>query len=185
MNENKPRTFSYYDEQWCQPLITMHHVSAQEINDLYAFERDRKFAPKVKIKDVYDSFVAPHLQDVQADWDNGSEDVHYLDLETGGYEESVLQRAKVDGLSNTERDAHRTFANCKTACFAQEECFQWRYQNGICSMNFKLKHGEPVKRHDLNQRRTFSGWNMRKIEGWTKEQGDCLERHEWRIEDLQ
>ncbi|KHN94099.1 uncharacterized protein MAM_08029 [Metarhizium album ARSEF 1941] len=184
INEFKPRTFSYYDGQWCQPLITLHHVNGEEINDLYAFERKQQFAKSITIKDVYDRFVANHLRESRSDWDNGSEDVYYLDREAKSYGESELDKAKTGDLSAQEREAHKSSAGCKEACYSQEDCFQWRHRDGICGLAYgKIRLGDAVKGDGDEVTRSSSGWHMERINKWVDEQGSCHETYEWPVMD--
>ena len=41
INGDKPRSLPFGPTQWCQPLITMHHMSPEEINDMWQFEQQR------------------------------------------------------------------------------------------------------------------------------------------------
>lgn len=155
---------------------------------MYEFERARKFSTRILIKEVYAHFVAPHLDHERSDWDNGSEDVYYLDPEAREYEKSDLDKAKKEGLSDAEREAHKDSSACKEACNAQEDCFQWVFKRGICGLHYKkFKLGENVKRDgddgDDDSKRVFSGWNMRRIQSWIDDQGNCHEPYKWRVQD--
>ncbi|EFY95837.1 fringe-like glycosyl transferase family protein [Metarhizium robertsii] len=186
INEFKPRTFNYYEDQWCQPLITLHHVNGEEINDLYAFERGQNFAKRIRIKDMYYRFVATHLVESRSDWDNGGEDVYYLDREARTYEASELDKAKTDELSDMELVAHKNSSSCKDVCYSQEDCFQWRYRDGICGLAYnKMRLGNAVKKDDDEAKRSFSGWHMDRINKWIGEQGNCSETYQWRVMDEQ
>jgi hypothetical protein len=41
INGEKPRTLPFGPSHWCQPIITMHHVTSAEVNDLWWFEQNR------------------------------------------------------------------------------------------------------------------------------------------------
>ena len=41
INGDRPRSLPFGPAQWCQPLITLHHVSPEEINDMWQFEQQR------------------------------------------------------------------------------------------------------------------------------------------------
>lgn len=41
-NGEKPLTLPFSKSHWCQPVITMHHLTAQEVSQVWNFERDRK-----------------------------------------------------------------------------------------------------------------------------------------------
>ncbi|KAK2591474.1 hypothetical protein QQS21_010820 [Conoideocrella luteorostrata] len=183
INGEKPHTLPYAEDEWCHPIVTMHHAVAEEISDLYAFERERKFSKPLRIKDLYHRFMSPHLIDARPDWDNLSEDVYYLNTSIAQYEEWEVNRAKKDGLSNEEAEAYKSFDDCKTACLSLENCFQFRFQNNICGMAHKFKHGKPTKKGDDDSKRYMSGWNTKKIKQWIEKQKDCDKSFKWPVKD--
>ena len=42
LNGEKPNTLPFSKRQWCQPIITMHHMTAQEVSQVWNFEQERK-----------------------------------------------------------------------------------------------------------------------------------------------
>ena len=42
INGHKPRNMPFGPKLWCQPVITMHHMSPEEMNDLWQFEQLRR-----------------------------------------------------------------------------------------------------------------------------------------------
>ena len=42
LNGEKPLTIPFSSSHWCQPVITMHHLTGQEVSQVYNFERERK-----------------------------------------------------------------------------------------------------------------------------------------------
>ncbi|KHN99174.1 uncharacterized protein MAM_02872 [Metarhizium album ARSEF 1941] len=184
INGEKPHTVPYAEDEWCQPIVTMHHVVAEEISDLYAFEKGRKFSKMLRIKDLYHEFVSPELVEARADWDNLSEDVFYLNKTQAKYEDWELDLAKTKNLSELEAEAHKSFDDCQKACLSMARCFQFRYQNSICGISFKIKHGKPVKKGDDDSKRYMSWWNVERIKNWTEAQGDCDgQNFKWPVRD--
>ena len=41
-NGEKPLTLPYGKNHWCQPIITMHHMTAQEVSQVWTYEQYRK-----------------------------------------------------------------------------------------------------------------------------------------------
>ncbi|KAG6041953.1 hypothetical protein E4U41_000068 [Claviceps citrina] len=183
INGEKPHTISYDGNQWCQAITTMHHVVAEEISDLYALEKERKFAKPLRIKDLYHKFMGPHLVASRADWDNLSDDVFYLNASIANYQDWELERAKKDGLSDEEAVAYKSFDDCKTACLSLDNCLQFRYQNHICATSDKIRHGKPTKTDKDDSKRYMSGWNVEKIKKWIEKQGDCDGPIKWPVKD--
>jgi hypothetical protein len=48
INGDKANNYRLGSRLWCKPLITMHHIQAEEMNDLWQFERNRK-SPEVSL----------------------------------------------------------------------------------------------------------------------------------------
>ena len=85
MNGEKPISIPFNREHWCRPVITMHHLSAEETSQVWSLEQERKkkgikvsnlqqrypitldYLPLTSIKDLllfadlYHHYVAPHL----------------------------------------------------------------------------------------------------------------------------
>ena len=41
LNGEKPITLPYGADQWCQPVLTMHHMTAQEISQVWNYQQER------------------------------------------------------------------------------------------------------------------------------------------------
>lgn len=41
-NGEKPTTLPYGDGHWCEPLLTMHHMSAEEVSAVWQYEKTRE-----------------------------------------------------------------------------------------------------------------------------------------------
>ena len=42
LNGEQPFSVPYTDQHWCAPILTMHHMTAQEISQVWNFEQERK-----------------------------------------------------------------------------------------------------------------------------------------------
>lgn len=112
-NSDPPRVLKFTKEVWCQPLLTMHHVSNIEVARLYDFQR-RKAGEEVRWKDMYEEFQPAFLKSGEDSvekrgWSSFEEwDSETTDLVTGSAEE------------------------CKAHCRAMEGClmWEWRKQDG-------------------------------------------------------
>lgn len=51
-NGEKPLTFPFSKTHWCQPIITMHHLTAQEVSQVWNFDRQRK-AKGIKVRPTH------------------------------------------------------------------------------------------------------------------------------------
>ena len=51
INGEKPRSYKFGPRLWCQPVITMHHIYAEEMRDLWQFQQ-RRHNPKASSIDI-------------------------------------------------------------------------------------------------------------------------------------
>ena len=146
----------------------MHHAAAEDISDVYAFEQERKFSHPLRIKDLYHRFVSEHLTDARPDWDNMSEEVHYLDESAAEYADWELSRAEKGPHSSLQSAAPSSFEDCRKLCESEENCLQFRYTRSTCSMSGKITHGKPVKKGEEDEsdfNRAMSGWIVERVKG--------------------
>ncbi|GAO19200.1 hypothetical protein UVI_02007930 [Ustilaginoidea virens] len=189
-NGRKPNTLSYSDKQWCQPVITLHKLVAQNINDVHALERELvKSGKELKIKDLFHRFFEPHLRALEPNWDNGSEDVFYagpdVDPKARQNDEwwELPNRIRKDGLSDAEQAAHRSHEDCSKACDSFGDCFQYRYLDGVCGIGRVIRLGFATKKEDDAGKRVYSGWKVDRIRQWVKEHDECQQPTEWPVKD--
>ena len=159
----------------------MHHMNSQEIDDFWRFERswhDRQPYRPLLIRDIYDRYLAPKMQTRRVDWDNRSDDRFYFNASdwTRTWEGKVTERTKDSGKYNEfEKKAHLSSDDCEAACksVGTSECFQWKYQEALCSFSKSFMLGNPVKPSTEDSTRVVSGWHVEKIKGWIEKEGKC------------
>ncbi|KAH0433161.1 hypothetical protein CcaCcLH18_06048 [Colletotrichum camelliae] len=180
INGEKPFTLPYGPTHWCHPIVTMHHMNAEEISTFWEFEHERYADPSLpspppvmRIKDIYHRFFAPKMIPERADWDNLADDRFYLDEAANKHDDTQLSRAKLDDLSPEEKEAHKSFGQCRKACEADQNCFSFQYRDGVCGFSWAFKLGHPVRKESQEEKRRMSGWDVRKINSWIEKQGEC------------
>lgn len=176
----------YGPTHWCQPIVTMHHMNSEEISTFWDWEQRRgPGAPPVRMRDMYAAHVAPKLRARRDDWDNVSEDRYYVDRERQWDSYHQLRAKLGEPLSEVEAAAHRGPDECERACesLPGEECFQWRWRDGLCSVRGSFTLGWPVKRPENEAERLTSGWMIARIKQWIEAQGECGEMEWPAVED--
>ena len=157
----------------------MHHLNSEEVSSFWEFEQRRfpRGQRTLLIKDIFHEFVEPKLVAEREDWDNLSYDRYYLNASAGfSYESWEIDRAHYDGeLTELEQRAHLSFEDCGRMCASKDECFQYRYQNGICGYARAFMLGKPMKREWEERRRWRSGWDLEKIRNWVAAHRECKE----------
>ncbi|KAK0642146.1 hypothetical protein B0T16DRAFT_421088 [Cercophora newfieldiana] len=189
MTGDRPTTMGYGYGLWCQPLASMHHMNSEAIATFWKFERQwHQSHPNrtMLMKDVYAHFVAPKIQSRLPDWDNLSADTYYIDPKDKTHDrpKNILNRVKdpkKKKYNDLEKKAHLTAASCEAACgsVGEKECFQWRYEDGLCAFHKSIRLGQPVKGAKKENLRVTSGWNLKRIEKFIEAQRDCEGKEAW------
>jgi hypothetical protein len=111
LNGEKPSTMAFGSALWCQPAITMHHITPRERSAIFEFEQSRKNQMEPLLFSELSELPFPpnSMRTEENDWDNLS-DVR-LDFPD---DQSVSLRT------------------CRDACLRTENCFQYRYSEGEC-----------------------------------------------------
>uniref|UniRef100_A0A0B7JSB0 Glycosyltransferase family 31 protein n=1 Tax=Bionectria ochroleuca TaxID=29856 RepID=A0A0B7JSB0_BIOOC len=107
-NGEKPSTFPYGLGHWCEPLLTMHHMSPEEVSRMWQFEQRREMASNLLIKDTFHEFVEPHLAPTRQDWDNMSDDLCFI-----GADEKSQARASHKDRSRQKPEEEKTLGGPK------------------------------------------------------------------------
>ncbi|KAH7327135.1 hypothetical protein BKA65DRAFT_528149 [Rhexocercosporidium sp. MPI-PUGE-AT-0058] len=148
INGESPSTIPFQSESWCQPLVTLHHVSAEDAQRLRDFEdRRRKKSSPVLYSELFVDLVWNFLPDSLENWDNMS-----------------------DGI--TVPEIH-TAENCAKACEMNRHCLQSLFNGNECKLGTaKIIFGE---KHDVGngEKKWQSTWNKTRIAAWVSKQKRC------------
>ncbi|KAI2625571.1 glycosyltransferase family 31 protein [Hypoxylon sp. NC1633] len=124
INGEKPSTLPYGPGHWCEPILTMHHMNAEEISNVWQFEQTRKTDRALLIKDLYDALIRPKMQVSRQDWDNLSDDVCYLNPNPDAqrHAEGHLRdrQKKEHEMNEVEKEAWKSWENCAKVCESQD-----------------------------------------------------------------
>ncbi|KAF2763539.1 hypothetical protein EJ05DRAFT_491337 [Pseudovirgaria hyperparasitica] len=160
---------------WCYAPATWHHMRADEVQALWGFEtewREKHGVDAVlRHRDVFAGMIKPNLSVRKPDWDNLSTDTEY----------------------NIAKVAHKSFENCRAVCANRQECIQFSYSNGKCSVSANVKLGYPatsqcleysnaaggcVRRAEVDANGghgVSSGWMMERVQKRRKGTSGCYE----------
>ncbi|KAG4431313.1 hypothetical protein IFR05_013210 [Cadophora sp. M221] len=149
-NGETPSTLWFHAGVWCMPIVTLHHISASESEQLKAFEEKRsdQNAPLL-YSELFRDWVFDMIPDHDLEeWDNRSEGI------------------TVHNIASAE--------DCKRACGEQSDCMQSLYKGDTCVLG---KGGEIVfgERHEAQdgEGRRQSSWNKTRIADWVSRQSKC------------
>ena len=156
------------------------------------------------IKDLYDSLIAPKMRKSRENWDNGSDDVCYINPDPDAQEradgKSRDRQKKADEMSDIEKDAWKSPGNCAKVCeseiapedsankkkLLERSCFQYHWHDEVCCTAKSFKLGEPKRKPDDDddlKAKWTSGWYMEGIQDWIDAMGEC-EKPAWKIPEL-
>lgn len=165
----------WVDWRWCRPAASFSHLAEPEITVFADFERrwvgrfgSRKGpANSVSVahkplrhRNVFAEMAWPVVRRGKvAGWDNFSEG-------------RVLTESTAD-IRREEIQATQSEDGCERVCERDEQCLQWRYVPGSCSIGYALKRGEAVSTTKAKQGLkpsadvdgTTSGWIVERVEG--------------------
>ncbi|KAL3456678.1 hypothetical protein BJX64DRAFT_281167 [Aspergillus heterothallicus] len=135
---------------WCYPVASYHHMSPQDIQDMWLFEQQWfrfKKDPALLHKDIFQWHVYDAISSEKINWDNFSSD-----------NESESSRA----------DLPTTFDGCARKCSMITDCLQFSFSGRGCFTSTKVVAG--VHRPGYS-----SGWMMTRIKALLKNAEKCVE----------
>ncbi|KAM4065637.1 hypothetical protein HRG_010635 [Hirsutella rhossiliensis] len=121
-NGERTNTLAFGEGQWCEPILTLHHMDAEQVGQAWQFEQTRTKNTPIQIKELYHQFFAPNLAPTRDAWDNLSEDVCYIAPDKQSQDEADVELKAVQkrqaAKTPIERDAHTSPAACAAVCEA-------------------------------------------------------------------
>lgn len=180
------------DKTWCSKILTFHHVTQGDVQELWEFERYMEKTLKEKKRndgyilysDLYHRFARPFLTSLEPQWDNLSNDKW---LERPGYPagfsvekpptEADLPKIQDEGqrnkwkdylkFSELEKAAIDDRVKCGEVCQKSSSCLQWKWATGKCVLNNSIIFGQRDTNAD-EKGAWWSGWNLERIESVRK-----------------
>ncbi|KAM3074280.1 hypothetical protein ACMFMG_002905 [Clarireedia jacksonii] len=150
-NGETPSTVGFGSEIWCEPVLSLHHISGVAMEDLWQWIEDWKARTMSMqpflFKDLFE-YIAPQFVQRRNDWENTDD----------GW--------KIYYHAN-KKDSLISFEQCEAACEADKHCFQFVSHGTTCALSHTIRIGGkrlPEKKGDY---RYISGWNLDRIQDWT------------------
>lgn len=155
-NGEKSSSLFFDDESWCQPVLTFHHLSSNELSELWTEERSwmtDHYRPAalseavLTFEELFRGYIFTSLLEGEErlNWDNhaGSRD---------GFSELKVLATSIQ--------------KCRSLCEKEETCLQYRFDEdgGVCGLSESVRLGERLK---VNEG-VSSGWMLQRIVKWMK-----------------
>ena len=165
INGESPSTIRFESSNWCQPLVTLHHVSTVDAQRLRSFEDKRRsksvsspstpdfqpsnspFQAPILYSELFADLVWDMLPDSLDNWDNMSDGVTVPNIDSA-----------LECIRACERDGH-----CLQSLFNGEEC-----KLETTRVTFGVKH-----ELEDDGKTWQSTWNKTRIAAWVAKQSRC------------
>ncbi|KAH8637793.1 glycosyltransferase family 31 protein [Alternaria alternata] len=148
-NGEKPITMRFDNEQWCEAVLTMHHLGEDDFTRLTQWEEARSHPERPLMFEELFTMIEPNLQDKAEDWSNMSEDVVYRKGKT----------------------AAKSFDRCQKACVGDGRCLQFEHDGNECRLGYSIRLGH--HQSSEGERRWTSGWILPRIKAFKQARSPC------------
>ncbi|KAJ9632988.1 hypothetical protein H2204_007378 [Knufia peltigerae] len=159
-NGEKPTTARFGREQWCEAILTLHHLDTEDFLELQRWEqtttssrRDR--SKPLTFEELFFGLVEPLIRDRREDWTNMSEDVVYDE--------------------DDKNRAGKSYEACLKACTANERCIQFEHFGHTCRLSYDIRLGH--RQLPNGGKRWTSGWLMERIHDFKASHSPCNGAH--------
>lgn len=149
-NGENPVTMRYNWEQWCEAIISMHHLGEEDFTGLSQWEAARTHPERpLTFEELFETMIEPRLQDKADDWSNMSEDVTYKKGKT----------------------ATKSFDKCYKACQNDGSCMQFEHSGTECRLGYSIRLGH--QQQPEGNRKWTSGWMLGRIKTFKQARSPC------------
>lgn len=167
-------TFS--EETFCKPVVTLHHIDSQHLNNVFQFERNSN-GSELLYRDVYHGSFSSGMPSNRTNWDN------------------LVPQAEIsledEPGTDTDEGPHRSYESCEKACVSLEKCLQFMFVKpitnhnedqddveGECHIMDAIKLGQEHQPELDGQgkgtgKQWKSGWLRDRIARWIEEHQGC------------
>jgi PAN domain len=160
------------ERYWCQPLISLHHVTPGDVDAVWQYEQQRHDPSQpILFADMYKHFMKAHLpqdSDDLENWYNYADDA--LIRAPGEKTDKPIPPGELTPL---QEQAYQSFEQCAAACAEHPRCMQYAYEfsEKKCSYSWSYRLGGRYS-PTSDGKRYKSGWVKSRINADT-EQYSC------------
>jgi hypothetical protein len=148
-NGEKHSTVRFNSEQWCDAIITMHHLQDDDFTELQKWEETRPHPERPLTFEELFNIIEPQLEEKTDDWSNLSEDVVYK---------------KGSGPA-------KSFDKCYKACLKDGSCMQFEHSGIECRLGYSVRLGG--YHAPKGERHWISAWMKPRIDAFKRAQSPC------------
>jgi hypothetical protein len=152
-NGEKPTTVRFDWEQWCEAIVTLHHVADTDFDKLKLWEATREHPEKPLTFEELFTMVEPKLVEQVDDWSNMSEDV----------------------TLTSPHAAAMSFDTCLAACLKDDNCMQYEHYGETCRFSYSIRLGHA--QGSDGKTKWVSGWVKDRIKAFQAQHSPCAGAH--------
>ncbi|OCL10046.1 glycosyltransferase family 31 protein [Glonium stellatum] len=141
------------NEQWCEPVITLHHLSEDDLDDMWHWEMKRHGSLKPLLFEELFLHIEPSLAPQRTNWTNLSEDIRITSPDLPG----------------------QSLEECARACSDETKCYQYQYRKDTCDLSYTFRLGYSQHFDYISDQEVTSGWILERIAEFKKYNSPCRE----------
>jgi hypothetical protein len=195
-NAQSPRSLPLWQQSWCEPVLTLHHMNQEDFLEIFRREARLSFSHFL-IRDVYAALYPDGFPELWYDWDNAA-DAHEFGLNGNA------PFPWANGNEVITIEPNDSVENCRRACEYNKECFQYTWRNTTvdiinggfdylhsCVLASAFRLGEAKAPQEFYQntyekdtyRAWHSGWLHERIASWVDAHWECPKGDHWVTND--
>ncbi|KAF2254741.1 glycosyltransferase family 31 protein [Trematosphaeria pertusa] len=152
-NGEKPITARFGWEQWCEAILTLHHLQGEDFAALERWESARQHPSRPLTFEELFTYIEPTLQDQTDDWSNMSEDITH----------------------GSGHPAGKSFDTCFAACLRDSKCLQYEHFGDTCRLSHDIRLGH--HQSPDGDKKWTSGWVTARIKAFKAAHSPCHGAH--------
>jgi hypothetical protein len=191
-NGEVPATLGFGGEIWCEPVLSLHHVSGKDMENLWQWIEDWKARTMSMVCTFISYSCTPPFLLI----------THFLvkilltvftqhpflfkDLFEYIAPQFVSRMNDWDNSEEGWKIYHHpsgkkegsliSFEQCEAACQADKNCFQFVSHGTTCALSHTIRIGRQRLAEEKGDYGYISGWNLERIRDWTRKTG-CKGAH--------
>ncbi|TKA30984.1 hypothetical protein B0A50_01952 [Salinomyces thailandicus] len=171
LHNNEPNVAAFSPDTWCKPVVTMHHLTSRDFDDVYHAELAVRGKP-FRFRDVYRHFYDFGLPFKREFWDNLAGEEPEFELKVV---ENNLEHFSGAFDPKSLKDPHQFFSGCQLACVQNEKCFQFTWsmttsdggdRQTECHLTKVFRKGRKRETEKWTDKKTGAKWERNWISGW-------------------
>lgn len=172
--------FPFGEHSWCKPVITLHHMTPEEFNGVFEYEKSQNFSGFL-YRDLYAITFNGLFPSRKDNWENSSDNGKYKIQVTPNDIEELHDESDLHEMEFPDN----SFEACEIGCIQEPDCVQFSYhafensgddRDDRCHLSTVFRLGHAIEPSELEPGESVSsGWLNGRIAKWVEEHQDCAD----------